>query len=50
MKDLLEYLYWLHSVVNPNRRAVGLKNVPLFDAIKSYRIMKGFSKKLNNEK
>lgn len=50
MKDLLEYLYWLHSVVNPNRRAVGLKNVPLFDAIKSYKIMKKFSNNLKDKK
>lgn len=45
MIELLKYLYWLHSEVNPKRKECGLKNVPLIDAIKSYRIMKNFCNK-----
>jgi hypothetical protein len=40
MKKLIEYLIWINTEIRRERINAGLKPVPLFDAIKSYYIMK----------
>jgi hypothetical protein len=40
MKKLIEYLIWINTTIKQERKKAGLKPVPLFDAIKSYFIMR----------
>lgn len=40
MKKLIEYLIWINTDIRKGRLNAGLKPVPLFDAIKSYFIMR----------
>ncbi len=45
MKDFIQYLIWVYTDIRIERKANGMKSIPLLDAIKSYRIMKEFSKR-----
>lgn len=44
MKDLLDYLKWIHTDVNPQRKALGFKKVSIYQAVKSYIFIKKFWK------